>query len=70
MGCENLDWVQLAQDRVQWQFLISMILYIPWYGASSGCGWRRRSPDMESGCEYIEQAVANSPDGMVLQLGV
>jgi hypothetical protein len=23
-------------------------------GASSGCGWRRRPPDVEGSCEYIE----------------
>jgi hypothetical protein len=26
----------------------------PRHGASSGCGWRRRPPDMEGSCEYIE----------------
>jgi len=24
------------------------------HGASSGFGWKRRSPDMEDSCEYIE----------------
>jgi hypothetical protein len=31
--------------------------------------WRRRLPDMEGSCEYIEKAVADSRQGVVLQLG-
>jgi hypothetical protein len=27
---------------------------VPRHGASSGCGWRRRPPDMEGSCEYID----------------
>jgi len=26
----------------------------PRYGASSGCGWRRRPPDMDGSCKYIQ----------------
>jgi hypothetical protein len=26
----------------------------PRHGASSGCGWRERPPEMEGSCEYIE----------------
>jgi hypothetical protein len=26
----------------------------PWHAESSGCGWRRRPPDMEGSCEYTE----------------
>jgi hypothetical protein len=26
----------------------------PRHGVFSGCGWRRRPPDMDSSCEYIE----------------
>jgi hypothetical protein len=40
----------------------------PRHGASSGCGWRRRPPDTEGSCEYIEQAVADRRQGVVLQL--
>ena len=29
-----------------------------------------RPPDMEGSCEYIEQVVADSQQGVVLQLGV
>jgi len=32
----------------------------PRHGAFSWCGWRRRPPDMEDGCEYSEHAVAVS----------
>jgi hypothetical protein len=39
------------------------------HGASSGCGWRRRPPDMEDTYEYTEQAVADSRQGVVLQVG-
>jgi hypothetical protein len=28
--------------------------YVYIHGASSGCGWMRRPPDMEGSCEYIE----------------
>jgi hypothetical protein len=31
-------------------------------------GWKRWLPDMEGSCEYIEQAVANSRNRVVLQL--
>jgi hypothetical protein len=37
--------------------LLSAMLYVslsPRYGASSGCGWRRRPPDVEGSCECIE----------------
>jgi hypothetical protein len=40
----------------------------PRHGASSGCGWRRRPPDMESSCVYTEQTVRDSGRGVVLQL--
>jgi len=33
-----------------------------------GYGWRRWSPDMEASCEYIEYAVMESRQGVVLQL--
>jgi hypothetical protein len=35
----------------------------PRHGASSGFGWRRRLPDMEGTCEYIEQAAAEADNG-------
>jgi len=25
-----------------------------WYGVTSGCGWRRWPPGLESSCDYIE----------------
>jgi hypothetical protein len=43
-------------------------LLSPQYGASSFCGWMRWPPDMESSCEYIEKAVADSRQGVFLQL--
>jgi len=27
---------------------------LPRHGASLGCGWKRRPPDVEGSCEYIE----------------
>jgi hypothetical protein len=41
----------------------------PRHGASLDFGWRRRPPDMVGSCEYIEEAVADSRQGVVLQLG-
>jgi hypothetical protein len=38
-------------------------------GASSGCKWRKHPPDMEGSCEYIESAVADTRQGVALQLG-
>jgi hypothetical protein len=32
----------------------------PRHGTSSGCGRKRRPPDMEGSCEYTEKVVANS----------
>jgi hypothetical protein len=40
----------------------------PMHGATSCCGWRRRPPDTEDSCEYIEQAVVDNRQGVVLQL--
>jgi len=40
----------------------------PRRGPSSDCGWRRRPPDMKDSCKYIEWAVADSRQGLVLQL--
>jgi hypothetical protein len=37
------------------------------HGASSGCGRRRRPPDMMGSCEHIEQAVADSRQEVVHQ---
>jgi hypothetical protein len=39
----------------------------PRQDASSGCGWKKWSPDMECSCECTEQAVADSRQVMVLQ---
>jgi hypothetical protein len=41
----------------------------PWHDASSGCGWRTRLPDMEGSWEYVEQAIADSQHGVVVQFG-
>jgi hypothetical protein len=49
-------------------FLYSMLCGSPsHHGASSGCGWRRRPPNMDGSCEYIWKSVANSREGVVLQ---
>jgi membrane protein YqaA with SNARE-associated domain len=37
---------------------------------SSGCGWRRWSPGLESICKCIEQAVAGSTRGGLLVWGL
>jgi hypothetical protein len=39
-------------------------------GASSGCGWRRRPPNMEVSCECIEYAVTVSRQGEDLHFGL
>jgi hypothetical protein len=26
IGCESVDWIQLAQDGVQWRALVNMII--------------------------------------------
>jgi hypothetical protein len=42
--------------EIRWDdiFKLTTVNEIVRHGASSGCGWRRRSPDMEGSCEYIE----------------
>jgi hypothetical protein len=35
----------------------------PQHGPSSGCRWRRRFPNMEGTCEYIEQVVRTAEKG-------
>jgi len=35
-------------------------------GTSSGCRWRRRPPDIESGYEYTEYAAIKSQKGVLL----
>jgi hypothetical protein len=39
----------------------------PRHSVSSDCGWRRRPPDIEGSCEYIEEATSNSRRGVVIQ---
>jgi hypothetical protein len=41
---------------IYYYYYVSMLggSLLPRYGASSGCGWRRRPPVMEGRCEYIE----------------
>jgi len=41
----------------------------PRHSASYGCGLKRRHPDMQRNCEYIELAVAVSWKGQSLRLG-
>jgi hypothetical protein len=54
---------QSCVDQARWHLyvlLASIVLHVMWvplsplHGASSDCGWRRRPPDMEGSCEYIE----------------
>jgi len=26
IGCEDVDWIHLAEDRVQWQSLVNMVM--------------------------------------------
>jgi hypothetical protein len=46
--------------------IFSMLCVSPRYGASSGSGWRRRLQNEDS-CEYIEQAIVDSPQGVALK---
>jgi len=39
----------------------------PWDSMCSSCGWRRWPPDMEGSCKYIEKAVMDGQQGVVLQ---
>jgi len=41
----------------------------PWHGTSLSCGWRKLPPDMDGSLECIEQDVAVSRHGVVLQFG-
>jgi len=41
----------------------------PRHGASSGCGWRRRSPNRECVTENILKTVADSRKWVILLLG-
>jgi hypothetical protein len=38
------------------------------HGMWSVHGWIRRSPDMKDSCEYSEKAVADSRQGVVVQV--
>jgi hypothetical protein len=33
---ENVDWIQLAQERVQWQALVNMVMNL-WFPLVVGC---------------------------------
>jgi hypothetical protein len=46
--------MRLARHVAGTEEMRNMYIMSPRHGASSGCGWRRRPPDMEGGCEYIE----------------
>jgi hypothetical protein len=41
----------------------------PQHHVSLGYGWRRRLPDMECSCEYIEYAAPDSRQGVIIKLG-
>jgi hypothetical protein len=32
MGCEDVDWIELVEDRIQWQALVNTVinLQVPW----------------------------------------
>jgi hypothetical protein len=55
-----------------WIFWDSIIHHVKWipchHGMTRPCAWNRRLPHMENSSEYVEQAVANSPQGVVLRL--
>jgi hypothetical protein len=62
---------QVWLKELQMTYFLSYLLrQAPWHGASSGCGWRRRPPDMDGSSEYVEQAVADSRQILVSSLGV
>jgi hypothetical protein len=29
LGCENVDWIQLGQERVKWRIFVNMNLLVP-----------------------------------------
>jgi hypothetical protein len=29
VGCEVMDWIQLAQDRDRWRALVSVVIHLP-----------------------------------------
>jgi len=37
--CEDVDWIHVAQHRVQWQAVVNtvMILRVPWKAGSPSC---------------------------------
>jgi hypothetical protein len=47
-GTWNIKSLYRAGSHVRW------VPLSPQHGASSGCGWKGRSPDLEVSCEYIE----------------
>jgi hypothetical protein len=57
-------------------FLITKLSIFPCYvgplssrhGSSSDCVWRRRPPAIKSNCEYVEEAAAESRQGVNIQL--
>jgi hypothetical protein len=53
-----------AVSEFSFQALFPNILTI-----SSGCRWRRQPTDMGISCRYIEYAIMDSWQGVVLQLG-
>jgi hypothetical protein len=61
----------ICSSRLRWQ--VRKLLDIPSYTmlrcVSSGCGWRRRPPDVEGNCKCITYAVSDSRQWVVLQLG-
>jgi hypothetical protein len=59
--------LQIKQTSFFLAFFLPSIL-LPRHGASSCCGWRRRPPDMESSCKYIERAVADRRKRAILHM--
>jgi hypothetical protein len=53
--------------RRWWKFTTESRSLSLLHGASTFSGWRRRPADMKFRCEYIECAIADSRQGVVLQ---
>jgi len=39
VGYEDMDWIYLVQDSVQWQAFVNMIMNLPANGPKDGRGW-------------------------------
>lgn len=66
----SISWVKLYTNinvRIS-QPMISGFLP-PQHGTFSGCRWRRWPPELEGGSHYIEKAVADGQQEVVLKPG-